>query len=147
MAGNRRSLNRLRWLQRSLQRGRWVVYTRVWGMDVHPTALLSLTAKLDRTHPSGVHLGEHVYVAFGASILSHDMTRGLYANTVVEPDCFIGARSIVMPGVTVGRGSIVGSGAVVTKDVPPRSIVAGNPAKVVREGIAVGHYGRFVDVD
>lgn len=45
---------------------------------------------------------------------------------------FIGARSIIMKGVTIGDGAVVGAGSVVTKDVPANAIVAGNPAKIVR---------------
>lgn len=45
---------------------------------------------------------------------------------------FIGARSIVLKGVTIGRGSVVGAGSVVTRDIPPGVIAAGNPARVVR---------------
>jgi chloramphenicol O-acetyltransferase type B len=41
-------------------------------------------------------------------------------------------RSIIMPGVTIGEGAVVGAGSVVTKDVPPYSVVAGNPAKVIK---------------
>lgn len=50
---------------------------------------------------------------------------------IVEDDVFIGARAIVLKGVTIGRGSVIGAGSVVTKDVPPFSIAAGNPCKVV----------------
>jgi acetyltransferase-like isoleucine patch superfamily enzyme len=82
-------------------------------------------------------------VAFDAAILSHDMTRGVRAHTKIGRNCFIGARSIILPGITVGDGSIVAAGAVVTKDVPPKSIVAGNPATIIRENIEVGQFGRF----
>lgn len=47
-------------------------------------------------------------------------------------DVFIGARSIILKGVTIGEASVVAAGAVVTKEVPPRCIVAGNPAKIVK---------------
>lgn len=50
---------------------------------------------------------------------------------VIEDDCFIGHGAIILMGVTVGRGSIVGAGSVVTSDVPPGSVVAGNPARVI----------------
>jgi acetyltransferase-like isoleucine patch superfamily enzyme len=53
--------------------------------------------------------------------------------TVIEDDCWIGAGAIVVGGVTVGAGSVIGAGSVVTKDVPPRSIVAGNPSRLIRE--------------
>ena len=50
---------------------------------------------------------------------------------VIEDDVWIGARVIFLPGVRVGRGAIVGAGAVVTKDVPDYALVVGNPARVV----------------
>lgn len=52
---------------------------------------------------------------------------------VIEPGAYLGAQCIVLPGVRVGEGAFVGEGAVVTKDVAPRTVVYGNPARVVRE--------------
>ena len=54
---------------------------------------------------------------------------------------------MIMPGVTVGDESIVAAGAVVFDDVPPRSIVAGNPARVIRSDIKVGRFGRLDGAD
>lgn len=51
---------------------------------------------------------------------------------VIQDDVWIGARAIILPGVTVGRGAVVGAGSVVSKDVPDWAIVVGNPARVVR---------------
>ena len=142
-----RSLNQFLVIQRWLNHIRVAFYNRFWGMSVDPTARISLSAKLDRTYPKGVHIHRRSWVAFGATILTHDRTRGIYKDTVVEENCFIGARSIVMPGVRIGHNSIVAAGAVVTKNVPPRSIVAGNPAQIIRSDIEVGRYGRFLSAD
>lgn len=142
-----RSLNKLLWLQRLLNHIRLTIYNNFWGMSVDPSARISMTAKLDRTYPKGVHVHRNSYIAFGATLLTHDRTRGVYLETVIEENCFIGARSIIMPGVTVGHNSIVAAGAVVTRDVPPASIVAGNPAQIIRSGIEVGRYGRFLSAD
>jgi acetyltransferase-like isoleucine patch superfamily enzyme len=54
------------------------------------------------------------------------------APVVIEDDVWLGTNAVVLPGVTVGRGSIVGAGAVVTADVPPFSVVAGVPARLIR---------------
>jgi len=51
---------------------------------------------------------------------------------VIQDDAWIGAGAFILKGVTVGRGAIVGAGSIVTKDVPPYAIVAGNPGRVVR---------------
>ncbi len=55
------------------------------------------------------------------------------APVVIGNDVWIGCFSIILKGVTIGEGAIVGAGSVVTKDVPPWTIVAGNPAKIIRE--------------
>lgn len=143
----RRGLNRLKALRNVLIGAKRLMYTRVWGMDIHPTAQFSLSAQFDRTFPVGVHVGAQSYIAFDARILTHDMTRGLYLHTRIGANCFIGGRSLILPGVEIGDHSVVGAGSVVTKSVPPRSLVAGNPARVLRSDIEVGPYGRFLTAD
>ncbi|MCH9757026.1 MAG: CatB-related O-acetyltransferase [Gammaproteobacteria bacterium] len=54
-------------------------------------------------------------------------------NTVIGDDVWIGHQALIMPGVTIGPGAIIGAGSVVTKDVAPYTIVAGNPAKMIRQ--------------
>lgn len=51
---------------------------------------------------------------------------------VIEDDVWIGAKAVILRGVTIGKGAIIGAGAIVTSDVPPFSIVGGNPAKIIR---------------
>lgn len=115
-----------------------------FGMNISPSARVSLKAKLDKTNPKGVYIGDYSYIAFGAVILSHDMCRSLHAPVKIGRNCFIGAHSIVLPGVSIGSSSIVAAGAVVTKDVPPNSLVAGNPAVIVKSGIETGNLGILV---
>ncbi len=55
-----------------------------------------------------------------------------FKKVIIEDNVWIGARAIILKGLRVGAGSIVGAGAVVTRDVPPSSIVAGNPARVIK---------------
>jgi acetyltransferase-like isoleucine patch superfamily enzyme len=143
----RTGLNRVAGFRTLLIDALRLYYTRVWGMDLHPTAQFSLSAKFDKTFPQGVHVGKQSYVAFESRILCHDRTRGLYLHTRVGENCFIGGRSLILPGVEIGDNCVVGAGSVVTKSVPPRCVVAGNPAKILREGIEVGPYGRFASAD
>lgn len=51
----------------------------------------------------------------------------------IEDDCWIGANAVILPGVTIGRGSTIGAGAIVSRDVPPYSIAVGIPARVVKK--------------
>lgn len=91
-----------------------------------------------------VTLGNLVTIGSGAQItgLTHnfeDVTRpikeqGVSANiTVVEDDVWIGGNSVIIQGLRIGTHSIIASGSVVTRDVPPYSVVAGNPAKVIKQ--------------
>lgn len=143
----RRGLNRIKEVRHFLiaAKRNWLRF--FWGMDIHPTVRISLSAKLDRTFPKGIHVGENTSIAFEARILTHDRTRGLYIHTRIGKNCFIGGRSMILPGVEIGDNCIVGAGAVVTKSVPARSIVAGNPAQIIRTNIEVGPYGRFLNAD
>ncbi|OLN97348.1 putative acetyltransferase C18B11.09c 1 [Colletotrichum chlorophyti] len=51
----------------------------------------------------------------------------------IEDDCWIGGGVIILPGITIGRGTTVGSGSIVTKSIPPYSVAVGNPAKVIKK--------------
>jgi len=73
---------------------------------------------------------DHRYNMVGKTIW--DSPRGDAFKIVVEDDVWIGHGAIILSGVTIGRGAVVAAGAVVTKDVPRYSIVAGNPARVVK---------------
>lgn len=134
-------------LRRALISARMWFFRSAMGMDIHPTVQMSLSAKPDLSFPKGIHIAEYSYLAFNVRILTHDFTRGLYLHTRVGRHCFIGGQSIILPGVTIGDGCVIAAGSVVTQDVQSRSIVAGNPAKVVRTDIEVGPYGRFANAD
>lgn len=111
------------WIQR-------VIQTRVWGMDIHPTARIEFTALIDRTWPRGIHIGADCRIGEEAVVLTHDRTRGYYLDTTIGARCHLGARSIVLPGLTIGEDCIIMPGAVVTKNMPPRSEAIGNPAVI-----------------
>jgi galactoside O-acetyltransferase len=88
----------------------------------------------------GITIGSRVLIAAHATLTTrgHPIDPPRYGRTVdgpvvLEDDVWVGAAAVILPGVTVGQGSIVGAGAVVTRDVPPFSVVAGVPARVIRE--------------
>nr|WP_315026738.1 CatB-related O-acetyltransferase [uncultured Chryseobacterium sp.] len=63
---------------------------------------------------------------------THDSDAISKGNIIIEDDVWIGSNSVILSGVKIGRGAIIGAGSVVTKDVEPYAIVAGNPAKKIR---------------
>lgn len=91
-----------------------------------------------------VNIGHHVNLAQGITVtaLNHNFEdsekrideQGVSTTPVViEDDVWIGANAVILPGVRVGTHSVVAAGAVVTKEVPPHSIVAGIPAKIIKK--------------
>jgi acetyltransferase-like isoleucine patch superfamily enzyme len=116
-------------------------YVRVWGMDIGRGAHIARSAKLDLSNPQGIHIGEFTCIAFDAVILTHDFINDRHAPVVIGANCLIGARAVVMPGVTIGDHCIVGVGSIVMRNVPARSIVMGNPARVIETEIDTGPWG------
>jgi len=101
---------------------------------------------IDTTHCFLITIGNRVGFGPNVTILAHDafMKRGTGGYTrvglvTIEDDCKIGTNTIIMPGVTIGKGSIVGANAIVAKDIPPDSLAIGNPLKIV------GSAGEYVE--
>ena len=129
---------------------RRLYFNRLWGMDIAPNCRISFSAKLDKSYPSGIHIGESTAINFGACVLTHDTPRGLHADTWIGKECNIGAHSIIMPGIKIGDNCVVAAASVVMKDVPPNCLVAGNPARIMEKGIQTGPLGiinRMVQAD
>jgi acetyltransferase-like isoleucine patch superfamily enzyme len=90
-----------------------------------------------------VEIGNNVNLAQGITVtaLNHNFSdtnkrideQGVSTNLVtIEDDVWVGANAVILPGVTIGEHCVVAAGAIVTKDVPPHSLVAGVPAKVIK---------------
>ena len=120
-------------------------YTKIYKMNIDKSARISFGTKLDKTNPKGINIGKESYFASGAIMFSHDFSRGIKSNTFVGEKCFIGANAIIMAGVKIGNEVIVGSGAIVTKDIPSNCIVAGNPARILKNNINTLKFGQLVD--
>ena len=114
------------------------------------------------SYGQNTYIGDHVYLNFSCTILDNNEVRighhvmigpGVQIYTaahllqaegrnqgleeakpvVIEDNVWIGGGAILLPGVTIGRNAVVGAGAVVTRGVPANVVVAGNPARVIRE--------------
>ncbi len=72
----------------------------------------------------------HAYEDIGMSIHDQKVTT---KEIVIEDEAWLAANSVVVAGVRIGKHSVVAAGSVVTRDVPPYSIVAGNPAKIIKQ--------------
>lgn len=117
------------------------ILRNVWGMDIGNGVRISLKARLDKTNPTGIHIGRDTGIGPGAVILTHDFVKSKHLDTWVGQNCHIGAMAIVIAGVRIGDSCIVAPGSVVMRDVPSGSLVSGNPARVIESNLCLGPWG------
>jgi acetyltransferase-like isoleucine patch superfamily enzyme len=121
---------------------RWL-YLRIMGYDISPGVRIERGYNLDRYNRKGVHIGKNTLITSRVTILAHklipqnnmEFSIGENVDTYIGAGCVVGTGTIIMSGVKVGDYSVIGAGSVITKDVPSNCIVAGNPARIIRENI------------
>ncbi|MET0929948.1 MAG: acyltransferase [Aeromicrobium sp.] len=147
-------LKLLPWLRtlNRLHQGRYMAAVeavlRRSGVEVvgHPL-WIAPSVYLDLAEPGSISIGDRVAISESVSLLTHDFSLDRVAESRrelpadeellrvapvrIEARVFIGMSVMVLPGVTIGEGAIVGAGAVVTHDVAPDTVVAGNPARFI----------------
>ncbi|MGM9506551.1 DapH/DapD/GlmU-related protein [Larkinella sp. GY13] len=108
-----------------------------WNLVLHDRACLGDGANAYSLDRIEIHehatVAQEAYLCTGTHAFDEPARNLITAPIVIGAHAFIGARAFVMPGVTVGAQAIVGACSVVTKDVRPFDIVAGNPARIVRK--------------
>jgi len=101
---------------------------RLRGVQIGREVWIGPEVIIETAYPSMVKIGDNVVVGMRTTILGHFReVRGV----TIENGVYIGPCSVILPGVKVGRGSVIFAGSVVTNSVPPMSAVQGNPAKIL----------------
>ena len=110
-----------------------IAYFRFMGIKIGERCFISFGAHLDMRRGK-LTIGNNVDIAHGTYVLSHTGFKPLKEGeeTVIEDNVKIYVRAIILPGIRVGKNSIIGAGSVVIKDVPPNVIVMGNPARIIK---------------
>lgn len=119
-----------------------VAYARTIGVQVGEGCRLLVNRAAFGSEPYLIKLGDHVTVTAGVEFVTHDggvwifreehPDIDVFGPIVVGNNVFIGFRSIILPGVTIGDNCVIGAGSVVTRDIPSNSVAAGVPARVIR---------------
>jgi acetyltransferase-like isoleucine patch superfamily enzyme len=110
-----------------------VSYYRIMGVKIGKDCFISSRARID-VRRGKIIIGNNVHIGGGSYILSHAGFQPVKEGkeTVIEDNVRIFVNSVILPGIRVGKNSIIGAGSVVTKDVPPNVVVMGNPARVIQ---------------
>lgn len=114
-------------------------YFRSCGINIADTA--RVYSDITTLESYLISIGERTTISFDVVLITHDNSvemldlgfSDLFGQIKIGNNCFIGARSTIMPGVTIGDNCIVGAGSVVTKSIPENTVVAGNPAKQITD--------------
>jgi acetyltransferase-like isoleucine patch superfamily enzyme len=122
-----------------------VICFRLKGYDISSTAIIERGYNFERLNPKGIHIGKNTLIASHVTILAHNFIPKNNLESFVEENidtyigksCFVGIGSIILSGIKIGDSCVIGAGSVVTKDVPSNCMVAGNPAKVIKENIVM----------
>ena len=114
------------------------------GESAEKPARLSIGTRTQIGDNTQIHCGQAIEIAndvmisWGCSIMDRDFhplesDHEERAPIIIEAHAWIGCQCIILKGIRIGEGAIVAAGAVVTRDVPPHTVVAGNPARIVRQ--------------
>jgi acetyltransferase-like isoleucine patch superfamily enzyme len=124
--------------------------TRTWlhrmrGVSIGNNVSIGLSVLIETAYPRLVSIGDNVSISMRAIIIGHLRDLTAHARTSGEPtvriedDVYIGPGVIILPNVTIGQGAVVSAGSVVSRSVPPRTLVQGNPAiPIAHCGVSLG---------
>jgi carbonic anhydrase/acetyltransferase-like protein (isoleucine patch superfamily) len=108
----------------------WRVWLNRWrGVKIGDAVWIGYDAIIETSRPDLVTIRDRATVQIRATIIAH--FREQRSGVVIEEDATIGPGAIVLPNVTIGHGAVVAAGSVVTKSVPPKTMVRGNPAQPI----------------
>lgn len=117
-------------------------YARSLGVQVGSNCRFSLSVGTFGTEPYLIKIGDHVELTSNVRFLTHDGSVWVFrekypeidliAPIVVGNNVFIGMGAMILPGITIGDNCIIGAYSLVTKDIPPNSVAAGVPARIIR---------------
>jgi maltose O-acetyltransferase len=122
------------------------------GLEVGERTFIARGVYLDPGHPWLITIGDDSGLSPGVFVITHDASMRRHtghtrlARVVIGNRVFVGVGAILLPGSRIGDGAIVGAGAVVRGDVPPGSLVVGNPARVVSDVQSVAEWHRKATV-
>jgi acetyltransferase-like isoleucine patch superfamily enzyme len=116
---------------------------RKCGVNVGKSVYIGFLVKIDGDFPEYIEIGDEASIGPGVSIMAHSAASTFHRRLKIYPyegpkkvtigrGVWVAAGAILLPGITIGEGAIVAAGSVVSRDVPPYTLVAGNPARAIQ---------------
>jgi len=115
------------------------VFHRLKGVNIGKRVEIGYMVLIDNRRPELVTIEDDVTLTTMCVVIAHDLSpnfnegKEIIGKVLIRKGAFIGMNSTIMPGITIGEGSVVAAGSVVTKDVEPFTVVGGVPAKKIRD--------------
>jgi acetyltransferase-like isoleucine patch superfamily enzyme len=116
---------------------------RKCGVKVGKNVYIGFLVMMDGEYPEYIEIGDEASIGPGVTIMAHSGASPFHQKhkifyegpqkVTIERGVWLAAGSIILPGVTIGEGSIVAAGSVVSRDVPECTMVAGNPARAIKQ--------------
>jgi maltose O-acetyltransferase len=107
------------------------------GMKVGTNCFLQDNVAIDHSHCWHIEIGNNVTFGPHVQVLAHDASTKRHlgytriGKVIIEDNVFVGAGSIILPNVRIGKNSIIGAGSVVNRDIPANVVAGGNPARLI----------------
>lgn len=123
-------------IEKIRHRRRWKIL-KAMGMNLGKGVNLPLSTWIDISHCFLISIGDNCGFGEQCMILAHDAMPNEYLDCTrigkvkIHESCHIGSRTVILPGIEIGPGCIIGANSVVSKSIPPNTVAAGNPAKVL----------------
>ena len=114
-------------------------FLKFGGVNINGRVLIYGGIGIDTVAPERIHIGNNTTITAGVKILTHYLDPTLagrhfrLGDVHIGENVFIGVNSIICNSVSIGDGAIIGAGSIVTKDIPPYQVWAGNPAKYIKD--------------
>ena len=116
---------------------------RKCGVKIGRNVFIGFLVMMDSEHPDYIEIEDEASIGPGVSIMAHSPGSPFHSRlkiyykepkrVTIKRGAWIATRAVILPGVTIGEGAIVAAGAVVSRDVPPYTMAAGNPARLIQK--------------
>jgi acetyltransferase-like isoleucine patch superfamily enzyme len=122
-----------------------IKFHRCRGVIIGKNVYIGMQCSIDNAYPEYIYIEDNASLTGECLLIAHsnpyshfqNVTPAWVSPVIIKAGAWICVRAVILPGVTIGENSIVSAGSVVDSDVPPRSIVAGNPAKILARNLPI----------